>query len=310
MRFLCLTPMQAARWSCVLGLGLMVGCAAIPESIQQLDGAVSESAPVAEPGQATEGDETFDRSGAFPNPQVAPQLIKRAAMTLGVEDVEVGIEAVQAVVQRQRGDLVSLSLQGDEGQGGARVAFLELRVPQETLDATLADLKSLGVVRSQSLTAEDVSTQLVDLRARVRNLRKSEEALLDIMERSGSIADVLEVSRELSAVREAIERAEAQLQALQGQVSFSTITLTMESTALPPLGQATPLGQTWQRAIRSVGAVNVGLLRGALWLLAFSPYWGAIAILAGLAYRRWGHSAVSCVAQAGDAEPGDASPSA
>jgi len=43
---------------------------------------------------------------------------------------------------------------------------------------------------SGSLTAEDVTTQLVDGEARLRNLRRQESILQKIMDRSGSIPGV------------------------------------------------------------------------------------------------------------------------
>jgi hypothetical protein len=123
----------------------------------------------------------------------------------------------------------------------------------------------------------------------VRNLRKSEEALLEIMERSGSIAEVLEVSRELSAVRETIERTDAQLKNLQNQVAFSTVSLTLvgpqaAAPATSPIGET--LGETWQTASYAVRSLSVSLLQLLLWLLVFSPYL-AIVVLAVWASRRY-----------------------
>lgn len=67
----------------------------------------------------------------------------------------------------------------------------------------------MGTVENQMITAEDVSDQLVDVQARLRNLRKSEEMVLKIMERSGSVGDVLKAANELSTIRESIERIDA-----------------------------------------------------------------------------------------------------
>ena len=108
------------------------------------------------------------------------------------------------------------------------------------------------------------------------------------MERSGEIADVLEVSRELSNVRESIERIDAQQQTLKRRVAYSHIYLTLNSptVAVAPLRPAgETLGNTWQAATRSVKAFTLGGLKVGLWLLAYSPYLALVVLLALGGYR-------------------------
>jgi hypothetical protein len=158
---------------------------------------------------------------------------------------------------------------------------VEIRVPQERLETTLEALAKLGTVENRALTAEDVTEQLVDSEARLRNLRKSEEMVLKIMERSGSVGDVLKASQELSNIRESIERIDAQLKSLRNQVAYSTISLTLEAavsaqqTPEPSLGLR--VQETWGKAAHSVGEFTLGLFALGIWLLAYSPYFLLIA---------------------------------
>ncbi|NJO21465.1 MAG: DUF4349 domain-containing protein [Spirulinaceae cyanobacterium RM2_2_10] len=167
-------------------------------------------------------------------------------------------------------------------------ANLRLRVPQQNLDAFVEALSELGTVERQNLTAQDVSDQLVDLAARVRNLRKAEETLLGIMERTGAVADVLKVAQELNNTRAEIERIEAQRQDLSNRVAFSTVNVQFQlaGTAIPETPAiATQLGNTWQSASHSVSRFTLGLLKLSLWLLVYSPYWLAIAAIVWLILR-------------------------
>lgn len=220
-------------------------------------------------------------------PNSRPQLIKRANLTLTVGSVDEGLEAVSSIIQRQQGDILDLrDTQPESGQ--RRLAYLRIRVPQTNLEATLNALSEVGTPQQRSITAEDVSTQLVDLQARLRNLQKSEEALLKIMDRSGSIADVLEVSREISTVRQQIEQISAQVENLQAQVNYSTIELNLEAagtnlTVTRPLGEK--VGGTWKQASQSVSQFTVGLLQMGLWLLAYSPYLAVVAVGAAVGHR-------------------------
>lgn len=293
-----LSPASRSRlWlaSCLLGFGVLVGCGS---GVETADLAPEEAVEGFQAGGGI-GDDVQRAAVPAPEspsatvptvPQQRPRLIKRASLVVQVEDIDASVAAVNDLLTVQGGDLLTLSDQARDRAGEPRQVSLEMRVPQENLDEALTDLKALGTVQEQSITAEDVSRQLVDLRARIRNLRKSEEALLKIMERSGSIDDVLEVSRELSNVRETIERAEAQLDNLQNQVAFSTISLRLNSTARPlPITQpiSDTLGETWQSATHSVRGFTVAGLQFLLWLLVYSPYLAFLLILAGLGYRSW-----------------------
>lgn len=255
-----------------LVLSGLTGCAA-PQSagsarsqpdLAQVESDVAESAPSA--GDATEAIEATEA-----DTDSRPQLIKRAQITLGVDSIDESYDAVRQIIQQQQGDLLSLTDQNNRD----RTLRFQLRVPQDRLDATLEALTALGTVRNQSITTEDVSTQLVDLRARLSNERKSEEALQKLMERSGDVSDILEVSRELSSVRENIERMDAQLTSLTTQVRYSTISVSLESL-LAPTNPQTPIGRqlsnTWTSATSSFGSFTTGLLQIGLWLLVYSPY--------------------------------------
>ena len=293
-------PIQAIALSIVL----VSGCAATPNL------ALKQEATTASAGAALgnldyddnqamaptveSASSDLERSGGIEPPasdigQPAPQLVKQASLTLVLTDIDGAIAQVQTLLQQSQGDLLSLQDRRSP-EGYTQRVSLTLRVPQAELDSVLSSLRSLGTVQQQSLTAEDVSSQLVDLDARLKNLRQSEAALLQIMERSGEISHVLDVARELSTVRDSIERIAAQQQNLQRQVAYSQIYLSLQSpvTSVPPLRPVgETLGNTWETATQSVKAFTVSGLKLGLWLLAFSPYWALLAAVGYGGYRLW-----------------------
>lgn len=276
-----------------LGTALLMGCSSMTGNLNQAMSSADRSESAPESAEALIGDAAAPASGVTPAPSppasVAshPQLVKQANLTLVLTDLEPVVESVQQMIDQAQGDLLSRQDRRSP-QGVAHHISLTLRVPQEQLDGVLAEIRDLGTVKQQVMTAEDVSDQLVDLEARLKNLRKSEEVLLGIMERSGDISDVLEVSRELSTVRDSIERLAAQQQSLRRQVAYSYIylTLTSPNTAtapLRPVGET--LGNSWQAANRSVRGFTVAGLKLSLWLLAYSPYILLVVLIAFGLYR-------------------------
>ncbi len=240
-------------------------------------GAATEEAAVAPPEAAEAGAEPAANDGEG-SQQATPasrrrQLIKTVSVDLRVDSVEETVDDLRAIAQKHQGDILSLNDSKIDDRPSAR---LELSIPQGNLEAALADAQTLGQVDQRNISAQDVTNQIVDTDARLRNLRRTEEQLLKIMDRAGSIKDVLSVTEQLSSVRQQIEQIDAQLKSLRERVAYSTLTITVQqkqaAIALDnPLGQQ--LGDTWTGATRSMGDLTVGLLKISLWLLAYTPYW-------------------------------------
>ncbi|MGB3491187.1 MAG: DUF4349 domain-containing protein [Elainellaceae cyanobacterium] len=216
-------------------------------------------------------------------PQAAPQLVKRAELALEVEDMDEAIRQTMAIARSQGGDVTNLQNQTPYSETATHNAFMELRVPQARLDDTLNQLDDIGTINRQALTAEDVSAQLVDFEARLRNLRKAEEMTLDIMERSGEIGEVLQVAQELRNIRASIEQIDGQLSALKSRVSYSTIALSFTrpgSSTPSQIGIFSQLNNSWKDATRSMAALTVDLVQLGIWILVYSPYWLVVAAVA------------------------------
>ncbi len=205
-----------------------------------------------------------------------PQLIKSAEISLQVKSIEESTKAVSALIKQQQGDILELNDFRSGNSGIAQSVFLKLRVPQEKLDAVVEAIAQLGIVKGRSLKAEDVSNQLVDLQARLKNFRQTEVQLQGILQQTGSVGDVLKVTQELSRVREAIEQIDAQLTNLKNQVVYSTIQVNLGSEIAiiqPQSDLGTQLQNTWNSATNSLTVVSVGLLKLSIWLLVYCPYW-------------------------------------
>ncbi len=242
-------------------IAVLASCGPAPTSQDIAESNAAMESPTANTDAGSGSGETVAQNSeaptAYNNVAQSPQLVKRANLSLRVESVEAEFEQVRESVNAQQGDLLSLNEAGEQ----QRYITAELRVPQQKLEATLDAIAQVGTVYSRSITTEDVSGQLIDIQARLSNARKSEAALQEIMSRSGDISDVLEVSRELSTVRQTIEQMAAQQKSLQTQVSYSTIGLRLESAIALSPSQPTlsrQLGNSWESATYSASSFTTG----------------------------------------------------
>lgn len=152
------------------------------------------------------------------------KIIHTGSLDLVVADLPAALTAAKARVGELGGYVGSSQEQNDGESPTATVAF---RIPAERWDDGLVALRGLAVkvVREQT-QATEVTTQLVDLEARIRNLRSSETALQAIASETGRVQDLLDVQRELTNVRGEIERLDAQRVALSDQVAYGTLETT------------------------------------------------------------------------------------
>lgn len=164
----------------------------------------------------------------------ARQIISTAELTIAAESVERAVSRARSIAADLGGFVEQLS-----SAGGAEPprADLTLRVPQPQFFPALERLESLGEVQFRTLGQEDVTAQHIDLSARLNSAMREEQSLLALLERSGSVAEILAVERELARVRAEVERWQGQRNFLERRVELASIRLTL----LPPgLGPSDP----------------------------------------------------------------------
>jgi archaellum component FlaC len=213
-----------------------------------------------------------------------PQLVKTAELSLRLDSIDKAIVQLRQIVRSKQGDIYDFQDDRLPENGRNHQATLMLKVPSVALENTLAEITKLGRVESQGIKSEDVSQQLVDTDARLKNLRQQEDLTRKIMDRSGSVRDILTVSKELAAIRDQIERLDATVKNLRQQVAYSTINLRLEeSQSTLPIGDAfgVQVQETWKNSTHAAGSLGTNLALGLLWLIPFAPF---IAIGCGGAY--------------------------
>lgn len=155
-------------------------------------------------------------------PMAGPMIARTAALTLLTKDFDRTRTMLEMIIRRHRGYSAQLTV--GSGAGSAHTLSASFRVPADQLDAAMAEIKQLAHVEQESQGGEEVTAQYVDLQARFSNARRTEQTLLELLQkRTGELSDVLAVEQELSRVREEIERMEAELKSLQNRVSFATL---------------------------------------------------------------------------------------
>lgn len=153
-------------------------------------------------------------------------VIRTGTVEMEVEDFDSAREEMIRMT-RQRGGWVATSGETNHRRDNRTWTSgrLVLRVPSEEFSATVEDVKALGTVENAQTDSKDVTDRLVDLEARLKNLRAERDRLRTLFEQANETEDVLRVEERLSEVQGEIERLEAKKRALEGRVAYSTITV-------------------------------------------------------------------------------------
>lgn len=223
----------------------------------------------AEPGavEATPGGSGSKADGPFSSavPQVGPQIVKTASLSLGIAhgSFEDKVGEAHTVADSYAGFVVeSFASQGS----GKRIAegSLVLRIPADSYDEALSRLRGLGKVEHIEESGQDVSREFVDLNARIRQLRAVEAQLLELLQRADDVPAALAVQNQLFQVQLDLEQARGRLQYLNNRVAFATISVSMhELGAVAPKGGGFSIVDAWATAgaafLTVVGWIFIGI---------------------------------------------------
>jgi hypothetical protein len=215
---------------------------------------------------------------------IPSMVIRNGDASVLVDSLETAVARVTLLTRQLGGYVANTAMQAGPDQ--VRSATLTLKIPSALYDGVLGGLAPLGKVETATTNSEDVGEEFVDVRARVANARRLEDRLVGLLaSRAGKLQDVLAVERELSRVREEIERYEGRLRYLRTHVAMSTLSVTVHE-ALPLVGQnpsASVFGDAFWRAWRNF----VVLLAGSIATLGFLVPVAVVLGAAAFAARRW-----------------------
>ena len=166
-----------------------------------------------------------------------------------------------------------------------------IRIPVDTYTDFLKGVRALGFTESRQENAQDVTEEYVDIEARISNKRILEGRIVTMLEeRAGKLSDVLEIERELSRVREEIERMEGRIRFLKDRTSFATVTIQCrEEKAYQPAEAPTfvsRVGRSWSNSIQSVQMTGANVAVALTAMIPWCVVLGLPLVPVGLAFRR------------------------
>ncbi len=233
-------------------------------------GGAATAAPNDDPARAAASAAAGEPGGVAAEsraPLAAPaarNVIKTGEVALEVDDVAAALAAVRSI-----SDAVGGYVGGSQAGTLDDTATLTLRIPADRFDEVLSRLHELDAkVLNEATREEDVTANVVDLRARIDNLDASEASYRTLAAQATAVDDVLKVQARLDEVRGEIEQMQAQLDNLSDRAALSTLTVTLVPVAAPVETQTAgwDAGAQAGEAVAALLAIGQWLAAVGIWL--------------------------------------------
>jgi hypothetical protein len=254
--------------------------------------AASEAAAAEAPAEDVVGQPPVRSAGQAPSaPRDDLKIVYTGSLELVVDDLGAALAKAKTAVLAT-GGYIGASQEANDGDRS--VATITYRVPASRWEDALASLRGLATeVVGEQTQATEVGGQLVDIEARLRNLRASEQVLVDIAKGTGKVTDLLEVEARIADVRGQIEQLDGQRLQLQDQVAYGTLVATFGTEVVQV--QETAKGWDPTSDVDGATATLIGagqaIVSGAIW---FGIVWLpvilvllVVALIARWAFRRF-----------------------
>lgn len=250
-----------------------VGCTSKPDqTIAKEDMAVEVSLSSA-PGGASQQ--------LFESPTPDRKIIRNATLDFRVKNVGDSSKKIGELVKKNSGRITS----NIETRSNDRLYVrLSIQVPEEKLDTFLtALLKESIYTENKSIETEDVTKQFVDLNARIKSKKATEEKYRELLQKARNVEEVLKVEEQLRIMREEIEVQEAIFKELKENIALSRVHANFYQELEPGQNPGTPyLQEVWDSFLQGFSLV-LDLFKG------FALVLPALVIIAGIVWliRRW-----------------------
>lgn len=243
---------------------------AAPADVGRGDGDASTSDSGSDTGsESGAGSGTSSASDAAATPETERSIIATGAISLASKDVGAARREVQRIVDAQGGDVTEENTETND-DGITTYARMVIRVPSSKFSASMEALEEAAFLRSSTRGSEDVTTQVIDTKARVRAQEASLKRVELLLAEADSLKDVIWIESQLTSRQAELDSLKSQQAWLEDQTSLSTITVDIsthhrevqEETEETPSGFVAGL----KGGTRALGAilVTVATIVGAL----------------------------------------------
>lgn len=194
--------------------------------------------------------------------KVEQKIIKTGNLRFETNDLPTTYRQIQEAVKNHNAIIQNDSEQKNDESISRQ---LSIRIPCKNFDLFLNDIsKGVSYFDIKEISSQDVTEEYIDIDARLKAKKVLEARYLELLKKANKVTEMLEIEKQLSAIREEIEAKEGQLRYMQSQVSMSTISIEFYKTVANEGGATISYGSKIWNAIASgfngISSFFIGIL--------------------------------------------------
>ena len=218
-----------------------------------------------------------------------PRVVKTGSLDIEVEPGSFG-DAVERITSLATG-MGGFVAESTTTESDAPSGSVTVRVPSESFEQLVTQVRELGEVRQVTVKGTDVTAQFTDLAARLSALVATRDRLHTVLAEARTVGDIIAVQDRITGVQTEIEQLQGQQRLLEDQAGFGTLSITVGEPGAE-IASAEPaddggLGGAWRDARRRFGD-GIEWLVGATGPLALVLLVvAALGVVGRIAWRLW-----------------------
>jgi Domain of unknown function (DUF4349) len=242
-------PRRAAAWTLLLTVGaclLAAGCSSGGSSMSGATngaaavggGAVPAAAPAHAPGvpagtkaSGSSGSGTSAGLTSVPVPG-GQSVIFTATLSLRATDIQDTVAKATQLAQAAGGYVSGEHASMTRSRHARPMVSIQFKVPAAGFQSTLGALSALGIKRSETQQAQDVTGTVADVNSRVTSAEAAIAQLRKLLSHAGTVGGLLTVQEQINQEEASLEALQSQQRALARETTYATISMTV--TGPPP----------------------------------------------------------------------------
>ena len=156
-------------------------------------------------------------------------IIFEGRLTLETQDVAGAAGEISRIAIESGGTLFDSEMHLSDPESAS--ASVTIKVPPANIGNAMERIGKLGTLREYNQDAQDVTTQMVDLDARILTATASVDRVRGFLDQTRNVSELAGLEAELTVRETELEQLRAQQRALKDRVALATLTIDI---VLPP----------------------------------------------------------------------------
>ena len=212
------------------------------------------------------------------------KISKNAQLEIKVKSLDDSMNFITQKTNSYSGYIVNSSSNTPNSDYEIKTANMSVRVPSDSLDEFLKEIKEYAnETKHESIYTQDITEEYIDVKAKITSMESSEQRLKNLLDKTESVKEIVEVEKELSRLRAEIDSLKGRFKFLENSVVTSLVHIYIEEIPNPvsindPSWNTRDIALDAIKALSSFGQFLVSVI---VFIFVFTPVW---ILIAGLIY--------------------------